>query len=412
MNTRLTITFAGQLGLLLTSAVYGESSWKFQLSENSAGQDYLPASVETVFNDNSGYGWLAGQIETFAVKVPEGSYDVRICYKSTEAAASGVVRAESRRVMLAPLAESQEVCRRFTVNVRTPRIGSGKRVRLRRARDVDSPQWDDLLTLEFCSGSDSIESFEIRSNDDALTIFLAGDSTVADQNEAPWSGWGQMLPQFFEPTVAVANHAESGRALYSFRSELRLAKVLESCKPGDYVFIQFGHNDQKDDRPGAGPFTTYKENLMQYVRDVRSVEAIPILLTPMERRRWDAGTPRETLTEFAEAVRLVGQESQTPVIDLHSMSLELYGALGEEGSRNAFVHYPANAFPGQPEALKDDTHHNAFGAYELSRCVVEGIRRKVPALADRLRPNISRFEPHNPDHIQQHPALQAIINAN
>jgi lysophospholipase L1-like esterase len=156
----------------------------------------------------------------------------------------------------------------------------------------------------------------------------------------------------------IANHAESGRALYSFRGERRLEKILSTIQADDYLFIQFGHNDQKDKRDGAGAFTSYKEDLESYLATAREKKATPVLITPMERRRWKDGKPQQTLTDFAAAVRQVGEEPKIPVIDLHAMSLEFYQALGEEGSRKAFVHYPPNTFPGQNAPLKDDTHHN------------------------------------------------------
>jgi lysophospholipase L1-like esterase len=173
-------------------------------------------------------------------------------------------------------------------------------------------------------------------------------------------------------------------------------------KKGDYLFIQFGHNDQKDKSPGAGPFTTYKANLKRYVESVRGKGGIPVLVTSMERRRFDQeGKPAPTLADYATAVRQVGGEEQVPVIDLHAMSLKFYAALGPERSATAFAHYPANTFPGQARPLKDDTHHNAYGGYELARCVVEGIRVNVPALAVHLAEDARRFDPAAPDPPEQ-----------
>jgi lysophospholipase L1-like esterase len=169
-------------------------------------------------------------------------------------------------------------------------------------------------------------------------------------------------------------------------------------KKGDYLFIQFGHNDQKDKSPGAGPFTTYKTNLKLFVVAVRSRGGIPVLVTPMERRRFDAqGKPAPTLKDYAEAVRQVGKEDSVPVIDLNAMSLKFYEALGPDNSKKAFVHYPAGSFPGQDKELKDDTHHNAYGGYELAKCIVEGIKANVPALAKFLVDDVPVFDPAHPD---------------
>ncbi len=168
-------------------------------------------------------------------------------------------------------------------------------------------------------------------------------------------------------------------------------------KPDDYLFIQFGHNDQKDKSAGSGPFTTYKENLKFYVAQARAKGAIPVIITPMERRRWDGDKPLQTLSDFAEAARQAAKENNVPLIDLHAMSLQFYGAIGPEKSLKAFVHYPANTFPGQTVALKDDTHFNAYGGYELARCVVEGIKAQVPELAKLLVADVTDFDPSKPD---------------
>ena len=207
-----------------------------------------------------------------------------------------------------------------------------------------------------------------------------------------------MLPRFFGPGVAVSNQAESGLALFSFERQKRLDKILSMMKKGDYLFIQFGHNDQKDKRADAGPFTTYKANLKRFVAAARSKGGIPVLVTPMERRRFDKnGKQTATLADYAEAVRQVGTEEQVPVIDLNAMSLKFYAALGPAKSTKAFVHYPENTFFGQDKTLKDDTHHNNYGGYELARCVVEEIKINVPELAKHFAKDVGTFDPSNPD---------------
>lgn len=258
--------------------------------------------------------------------------------------------------------------------------------------------WDGKLTLEFCGPHPCLRGLEIRRNDRALTVFIAGDSTVTDQTDEPWAGWGQMLPRFLKPGVAVANHAESGLSLRSFVAQKRLDKILASMRRGDFVLVQFGHNDQKDKTPGAGPFTTYKSNLKDLAAKVRAGGGKPVLVTPMDRRRFGPdGRAQPTLADYAEAVRQVGNEESLPVIDLNRMSLAFYTALGPELSKRAFVHYPEGTFPGQKGQLKDDTHHNAYGAYELAKCVVEGIKAGVPGLSERLADGLSPFDPTRPD---------------
>lgn len=390
---------------LLFAGVAGAAEFKFDFGSGSAKPGYTQVTPQTPYDPSKGYGYLEGGTAatpggpaSFAVGLEEGNYDVTMLFGNAENATSTTVKAEARRLMIEKVetAPGEFETRTFTVNVRRPKISTGGSVGFKPG-EKDLPEWDDLLTFEFNGTHPGVASMEIASAKDAITVFLAGDSTVTDQANEPWAGWGQMLPRFFQQGVAVANHARSGLALFSFEGQRRLAKVLSVMKSGDYLFIQFAHNDQKDKSPGSGPFTSYKDNLKRFVKAARSRGGIPVLVTPMERRRWSGDKPQETLTDFAAAVRQVGDEEKVPVIDLHAMSLQFYEALGSADSTKAFVHYPAHTFPGQDKPLKDDTHHNGYGAYELARCVVEGIREKVPDLAKHLRPGIEPFDPSRPD---------------
>jgi lysophospholipase L1-like esterase len=351
------------------------------------------------FSADKSVKWQEVRTNRIAAQLPEGNYTVRITFKNAQAAANAAVKAEARRLMLLKQESADGKVRTFTVNVRRPEIAGGGSVKLNSRETEPSmvAHWDDLLSLEFFPDIDSVKSIDVKPAPDAVTVYIAGDSTVTDQRGEPWTGWGQCLPNFFDPGVAVANHAESGRALFSFLWEKRLDKILSTIKPGDYLFIQFGHNDQKDKREGAGPFTTYKAELDDYISKVRKKGAGPVLVTPMERRRWSGGKPQETLADYAAAMRQVAEEQKVPLIDLHAMSLKFYAALGEEDSKRAFVHYPANTFPGQDKALADDTHHNPYGGYELARCVVEGIKAQIPELAKHLRRDAGTFGPSHPD---------------
>ncbi len=296
-------------------------------------------------------------------------------------------------------APGEVTTKKFTVNIRTPAMVEGGPVKINR-RESGPPviaRWDEKLTVECLGSAPGLKSLEIVRNEQAVTLFLAGDSTVTEQQAEPYAGWGQMLPQFFQSGTAIANHAESGLALNSFLSQRRLEKILQSMRAGDDVFIQFGHNDQKEKTPGSGPFTTYHERLKEFIREVRAKKGLPVVVTPMERRRFQDGKAYTTLSEFAESARQTAREEQVPLIDLHSMSVRLYSALGPEESRLAFVHYPAGTFPGQGKKLEDDTHHNAYGGWLLAGCMVEGIRENVPDLAVRLRPEVPRFDPDRPE---------------
>ena len=292
----------------------------------------------------------------------------------------------------------------FSVNVRTPDIPGGGRVSLK-PDEIGHPRWDDVLSVEDLSFTSVdgkpltplLYSVEVKPDASMPVVYLAGDSTVTDQESEPWATWGMMLQAFFAPGTAVANHAESGLSLVSFAAQKRLDKILSTMKEGDYVMIQFGHNDQKETGPEAGADRGYSRRLAAMIDAVKAKGAHPVVVTPVERRRFRDGKPYGTLQDYAAAAKKVAAEKGVPVIDLNAMSLKFYEALGEEGSKNAFVHYPANTFPGQPQVLKDDTHHNPYGGFELAKCVVQGIKDNVPELAKRLRPGIPDFDPAKPD---------------
>lgn len=387
--------------------------FRFDFTEGTNRAGFTKITPRSIYDPGCGYGYLSygtrvvppggGATNTshlFAVDVPEGNHDVIITFGGTNPT-STTVKAESRRLMLEKIetapGETKEAS--FKVNVRRPGIAGGGTVKLskRESGPPAAPDWDDHLTLEFLGTNPGVASVQILPAKDPVTVYLLGDSTVTDQPKEPWSSWGQMLPRFFDSGVSVADHAESGRALYSFQGEGRLDKVLSTLKKGDFVFIQFGHNDQKDKSPGAGPFTTYTEHLKHYVAVIRDKGGIPVLVTPMERRRWSGGEFQPTLADYAEAVRKVGESEKVPVIDLNEMSIRLYKSFGPADSTKLFVHYPANTFPGQEKPLQDDTHHNVFGGYELARCIVEGIRSKLPELAGKLRRDAGAFDPSKPD---------------
>ena len=292
----------------------------------------------------------------------------------------------------------------FSVNTRTPDIPGGGRVSLKQD-ELGHPRWDDLLSLEDLSFTTAdgqplrplYYTVEVKPDENMPVVYLAGDSTVTDQKDEPWATWGMMIPAFFDRGTAVANHAESGLALSSFVAHRRLEKILSTMKAGDFVLIQFGHNDQKETGPDAGADKGYSKRLASFIDEVKAKGAHPVVVTPVERRRFRDGKPYGTLQDYATAAKKVAAEKGVPVIDLNAMSLKFYEALGEEGSKNAFVHYPANTFPNQPQALKDDTHNNPYGGFELAKCVVQGIREHVPELAKRLRPDIPDFDPAKPD---------------
>ena len=347
--------------------------------------------------------------------MPEGNYNVKVTLGDSKEASVTTIRAECRRLMVEKCrtAPGEFATRTFTVHVRdsiihepvTPYSGAsstaprpGTPVRLK-SREYAFLHWDDKLTLEFSNDAPKVCAIEIEPAGPMPTIFLAGNSTVVDQAEEPWAAWGQMIPAFFQPgKIVVANYAESGETLKAFVGERRLAKVWSMARPGDYLFIEFAHNDQKPGGNHLDPFTTYKEELTWYINEARSRGLKPVLVTSMHRRNFDsAGHIVNTLGDYPAAMRQEGQEQNVPVIDLNAMSRQLYESWGPERSVHAFVHYPAHTFPGQDKELKDDTHFNSYGAYELAKCVVKGIRDSVPELVRYLETGLPAFDPAHPD---------------
>jgi lysophospholipase L1-like esterase len=326
----------------------------------------------------------------YSVEVPEGNYRVTATMGGA-AACETTVLAESRRLMLESIttAPGQTVSRSFAVNMRRPEVPAppanapgGDRVRLN-AREQGVPDWDDRLSLEFAGSKPCVKLVEIV-NADVPTVFLAGDSTVTDQPKAPVTSWGQMLPRFFGPRVAIANHAESGETMKSFITGLRMDKMLSRMRPGDWLLIQFGHNDMKENWPQtyAPAMGTYKLYLKVFIAEARRKGATPVLVTPMHRRSFDGDKVRNTLGEYPEAVRQVAREEGVALIDLNAMSAEFYESLGPEGSAKAFA-------PG------DGTHHSAYGAHELAKRVVAGIRAVNLDLAKYLvDENAHRYTPN------------------
>ncbi len=230
-----------------------------------------------------------------------------------------------------------------------------------------------------------------------VTVYMIGDSTMADKplEGNPERGWGQAFPLFFDSGVAVSNHAMNGRSTRSFIAEGRWAAIASRLKPGDYVFIQFGHNDEKQEDPAryAGAQSAFPENLARFVAEARDKGAIPVLLTPVVRRRFDKdGNFYDTHGAYPEAVRQVARERKVALIDLHALTQKLVAGLGDEGSKKLFLWIPPGRFMACPDGRQDDTHFSEFGATEVARLAVEGIRRQEIPLRRHLRESPAQDE--------------------
>jgi len=391
---------AGALLLAACAAhAHGAEGWKFAFGPGQAPAGYTPVGADTVYSATRGYGLEPGSRPDgmhpfyFSVDLPEGNYTVTVTLGDDKAAAMTTVKSELRRLMLENVRTTPgaTVTKTFTVNVRTPAIPTGGAVILKAPRETleEAWNWDARLTLEFNGAHPAVRSVAIAPAA-VPTLYLLGDSTVCDQPAEPYNSWGQMLPRFFKAGIAVANHGESGETYRDSLARRRLDKIVSGMKPGDTLVMQFGHNDQKQIKDGkGGPFTTYKAEIKAHVDAVRAHGGVPVIVSPMERRGFDAaGHVIPSLKEYAEAARQSAQELNVPFIDLNTMSRTFYEALGPEGSKAAF----AEPAPGR----LDNTHHDSYGSYELAKAVVLGLRQAHVPAADFVVDDFA-FDPAHPD---------------
>ncbi len=360
--------FSGFLGVgtlaLTCAAASAQTTFKFDFG----GGKGVPGAISIVptnfYSAAIGYGFEPGAdvaVENqaitsthpfyFSVKLPEGNYKVWVLLGDKTAESTTTVKAELRRLMLEKIhvAAGTNESRWFVVNLRTPQIGETNHVHLKpRERASEIWDWDDKLTLEFNGTHPCVAGLRIEKAD-VPTVFLMGDSTVCDQPGEPWNSWGQMLPRFFKPDVAVANHAESGETVADSLRAQRFEKIFSLMKPGDYLFVQFGHNDMKNKATNA--LEIYRADLRKIVERTRTFGGTPVLVTSMERKN---GVEHDTLAGYPQTVRDVAKEENCALIDLNAMSRVFYRALGTNLDK----------------AFQDGTHHNNYGSYELAKCVV------------------------------------------
>lgn len=218
----------------------------------------------------------------------------------------------------------------------------------------------------------------------APVVYLAGDSTVASYASAnyPMQGWGRRLPDYFYSGVSFSNHAIGGRSSKSFIDEGRLAAILKLIKPGDYLFVQFGHNDgYSDPRLHTDPYTTYKIYLSMYIDMARQYGAIPVLVTPMGRRYYDSsGRFINDFTDRATAMKQLAADKRVALIDLNAKSLAFYNGIGVAPTADVFLFLAAGQYPNYPYGAADRTHFQEYGAGQLARLVVQGIEENRLAI--------------------------------
>lgn len=413
--------------IFVCSVLFGQAGFRFDFGGQRTEKGFIPIVSASKFDRKTGYGFMdisglksvdhggsalkgdfitSGKPFYFSVVLPEGNYDIQIGLGDTKGTSETTVRVENRRLMLSNVKTKQGeiVEKHITVHIKDSIIRNQNGAQIGivklKPRERKYLHWDNLLTIEFNDKAPKVSSLIIQPNTTAKTIYLTGDSTVVDAQYEPWASWGQMLPCFFIPDeVVIANYAESGETLKAFEDRHRIDKIWTQIQPGDYLFIQFGHNDQK---AGNSEKSGYRKRLKEWILKAKSLGAIPILVTSMHRRAFDENNKIvNTLDDFPDAMREIAKEEKVSLIDLNALSKTLFEAMGPENAKKAFVYYPANSYPGQPAALADDTHFNPYGAYELARCVVKSIVDQNLPLKKYVSENYKNFNPSKPDAVKK-----------
>lgn len=223
-----------------------------------------------------------------------------------------------------------------------------------------------------------------------IVVYLAGDSTMAEKlpEKRPETGWGEMFQQYFDANkVKIENHAQNGRSTKTFISENRWQAIVDKLKKGDYVFIEFGHNDQsKEKGERYTPPEDFKKNLARMVADVLAKKANPVLLTPVMRRRFDKdGKFYDTHGEYPDLTRSVAKDLKIPLIDMQRASEKLIVEYGAENSKKLFLQLKAGENPNYPNGIEDNTHFSPLGAEEMARLAVAEIKKSKIKLRKYLK---------------------------
>ena len=312
-----------------------------------------------------------------------GNYDVTVSLGTGKDACASYVKFMGRRLAVDRTETKAGETKSVTFTARVPgpyttrRGDTGSNRRLIVEMFCDAPQAD-------------VPAFKpiVVPSPDSRTIYLCGDSTVTDQNSEPWGSWGQILPAFAKKGWAVSNFARSGLALKTFEGEGRLKRIFEHLKKDDWVVIQFGHNDQKI--KGEEPENGYTRRLNGWIDKIRGKGAFVVLVTPVERRRFNEKTGEhgpKTLEGYANAMKSVAEKKGVPLIDLNDASYRMQGKMGAKGSAK---------LQSSKKGKLDNTHHNIYGAYEMARIVAAGLA-KIPVVGDAIRGPYRTFDPEKPD---------------
>ncbi|MEE2570594.1 SGNH/GDSL hydrolase family protein [Pseudarthrobacter sp. J64] len=316
--------------------------------------------------------FVQAQGTTFLADLPNGDYTVKVVAgDATEATNIAITAEKMAKVQLTDKPAGQYLDMEFPISL-----------------------VDGQLNLDFSGTAAKINSLVItaRAPRTATTdpgVYLAGDSTVQTYDVAfePQAGWGQMIDRYLDDKVAVHNHAIGGRSSKNFISQGRLDEILRVINPGDYLMVQFGHNDATigvDDRY-ASP-ADYKEYLRTYVHGARQRGATPILVTPVGRRDFDAATGqfRVSFPDYVAKMQELATEENVQLVDLSASSRAYYNEIGPEEAKSVFLHVDAGVYPGRPNGTVDDTHFQEYGAIQIARLVAGGVKQLSVPLASRV----------------------------
>ncbi len=386
-----------------------KTSYKFDFGAGDAAPGFIKVTPDMVYTDARGFGFetttvpapptaagkagsdAKGDVITsdkpyyFSVALPEGNYKVTVTFGNPTTATNNTVKAELRRLMLEKVATKpgEFVTKSFIVSERRPQYPGGV-VRIKEPREStqEAWDWDPRLTFEFTGDHPSVAAVEIEKVE-VPVVYIVGDSTSTDQMVEPWNSWGQMFPRWFRPEIAVSNFGESGETLAGVTGEHRFDKIYGLLKKGDYVFIQFGHNDMKTG--GAAGLEKFKVTLADTVAKIKEHGAQPVIVTAVARAPGSAG-----FNGYVEGAQEVGKNTGTPVIELNAESQKLYAALGGDVLK-AFTF----------TTTQDKTHHNNYGSYEVSKLVIEGIKANKLDLVKYIADDYKPFDPAKPDPVAE-----------
>lgn len=400
VKTATMVTVAALLAAF--SMADAAENYKFDFGEGPIAAGYTQVKANTKYSDSQGYGFESGMVSSvdrlwdddlttdfltakgdmvFSVVLPQGNYEVTFILGDGENESETTVWAENRKLMLDRITLAGGVFSRQTVSLRRMETRSmdGSVTMSIKDREKDYRTWDKKLTFVISGKAPAVAGIEIKRNDNVTTLWLCGNSTVVDQITAPWAGWGQMAPGFFKSSLAIANYAESGLTASGFYSMKRLAKILSEVKKGDFVTVQFAHNDQKN----QNDVNNYEATLTKYANEIKAKGATPLFVTSTARQ--NETDPKTAVGGLPERMRALGKKLGVTVLDLNQHSITLGKALG--GNKEKMYMYTAS----------DKTHFCEYGAYELARANIEEIKAKVPELAKHLRDDHEAFDSSKPD---------------